>query len=94
MYILSVNMNTYFTKVMFSSSLLIGQMSQNSGSYVGALRLFSFTLFLVFLIGISNLVFTSLQKLVHKRTDKSKNTTKSELQEPNMSHQEIISTWL
>ena len=75
---------------MFPSSLQIGQMSQDSGSYVGALRLFSFTLFLVFLIGI----FISLQKLVHKRTDKSQNTAKSEIQEQNVSHQDIISTWL
>ena len=79
---------------MFSSSLQIGQMSQDSGSYVGALRLFSFTLFLVFLIGISKLIFISLQKLVHKRTDKSQNTAKSEIQEQNVSHQDIISTWL
>ena len=87
-------MNTYETKVNVFFSLQIGQMGQDSGSYVGALKLFSFTLFLVFLIGISNIIFTRLLKLVHIRTDRSQNAAKSKIQEPNMSQQDVVSTWL
>ena len=79
----------------------IGQISQATGSYVGALVLFSLTLFFVFVIGTTDVIYRKIRTIFYKKDathkeaySKDTDTNNSEFKISEDPEQDVISTWL